>query len=53
VRGGIMSKGLQFDNDNFTPSAGVGVWAYLFEIDYAFVANSIGGIHYLSLITRL
>jgi len=53
VRGGVMSKGFQFDNDNFTPSAGVGVWAYLFEIDYAFVSNSIGGIHYLSLITRL
>jgi len=53
VRGGFETKGFQFDNDSFTPSAGVGVWAYLFEIDYAFVSNSIGGIHYLSLITRL
>jgi len=53
VRGGLESKGFQFDTDSFTPSAGVGVWAYLFEIDYAFVANSIGGIHYISLITRL
>ncbi len=53
VRGGFETKGFQFDNDSFTPSAGVGVWAYLFEIDYAFVANSIGGIHYISLITRL
>ncbi len=53
VRGGLETKGFQFDNDSFTPSAGVGLWAYLFEIDYAFVANSIGGIHYISLITRL
>jgi hypothetical protein len=53
VRAGAESKGFQFDADSFTPSAGVGVWAYLFEIDYAFVANSIGGIHYISLITRL
>lgn len=53
VRGGFETKGFQFDSDNFTPSAGVGLWAYLFEIDYAFVANSIGGIHYISLITRL
>ncbi len=53
IRGGFETKGLQFDNDSFTPSAGVGVWAYLFEIDYAYVSNSIGGIHYISLITRL
>lgn len=53
VRGGFETKGFQFDNDNFTPSAGVGLWAYLFEIDYAYVSNSIGGIHYISLITRL
>ena len=53
VRGGFLTKGLQFDNDSFTPSAGVGVWAYLFELDYAYVSNSIGGIHYISLITRL
>lgn len=53
VRGGFETKGFQFDNDSFTPSAGVGVWAYLFEIDYAYVSNSIGGIHYISLITRL
>ena len=53
VRGGVETKGFQFDADSFTPSAGVGIWAYLFEIDYAFVANSIGGIHYISLITRL
>lgn len=53
ARLGAESKGFQFDADSFTPSAGVGVWAYLFEIDYAFVANSIGGIHYISLITRL
>lgn len=53
VRGGLLTKGFQFDTDSFTPSAGVGLWAYLFEIDYAFVANSIGGIHYISLITRL
>lgn len=53
VRGGFMSKGFQFDTDSFTPSAGVGVWAYLFELDYAYISNSIGGIHYISLITRL
>jgi hypothetical protein len=53
VRGGIMSKGMQFDTDSFTPSVGVGVWAYLFELDYAYINNSIGGIHYISLITRL
>jgi len=53
VRGGLESKGFNFDQDSFTPSAGVGIWAYLFEIDYAFVSNSIGGIHYISLITRL
>jgi hypothetical protein len=53
VRGGFMSKGFQFDNDYFTPSVGVGVWAYLFELDYAYISNSIGGIHYISLITRL
>lgn len=53
LRGGFMTKGFQFDNDNFTPSAGVGVWAYLFEIDYAYVSNSIGGMNYFSLITRL
>ncbi len=53
IRGGFETKGFQFDNDSFTPSVGVGVWAYLFEIDYAFVSNSIGGIHYISLITRL
>lgn len=53
VRGGFETKGFQFDNDSFTPSVGVGIWAYLFEIDYAYVSNSIGGIHYISLITRL
>jgi hypothetical protein len=53
IRGGFETKGLQFDNDDFTPSAGVGIWAYLFEIDYAYVSNSIGGINYISLITRL
>ena len=53
ARLGAESKGFQFDSDSFTPSAGVGIWAYLFEIDYAFVANSIGGIHYISIITRL
>lgn len=53
VRGGFETKGFQFDQDSFTPSVGVGLWAYLFEIDYAFVSNSIGGIHYISLITRL
>ncbi len=53
IRGGFETKGLQFDDDDFTPSAGVGVWAYLFEIDYAYVSNSIGGINYISLITRL
>lgn len=53
IRGGFETKGFQFDADNFTPSVGVGVWAYLFEIDYAYVNNSIGGIHYISLITRL
>lgn len=53
IRGGFETKGLQFDNDDFTPSVGVGIWAYLFEIDYAYVSNSIGGIHYISLITRL
>ena len=53
IRGGFETKGFQFDNDSFTPSVGVGIWAYLFEIDYAYVSNSIGGIHYISLITRL
>ena len=53
VRAGFESKGFQFDGDDFIPSAGVGVWAYLFEIDYAFVNSPIGAIHYLSLITRL
>jgi hypothetical protein len=53
VRAGFITKGFQFDNDDFTPSAGVGIWAYLFEIDYAYVSQSIGGINYLSLITRL
>jgi hypothetical protein len=53
IRGGFETKGFQFDNDSFTPSVGVGLWAYLFEVDYAYVSNSIGGIHYISLITRL
>lgn len=53
IRGGFETKGMQFDNDDFTPSVGVGIWAYLFEVDYAFVSNSIGSINYLSLITRL
>ena len=53
VRAGFETKGFQFDGDDFIPSAGVGVWAYLFEIDYAFVNSPIGAIHYLSLITRL
>jgi hypothetical protein len=53
VRGGFETKGLQFDNDSFTPSVGIGVWAYLFEVDYALVANSIGDMSYISLITRL
>ena len=53
LRGGFETKGFQFDNDSFTPSAGVGIWAYLFEIDYAYVSNSIGGMNYISLITRL
>jgi hypothetical protein len=53
LRGGFETKGFQFDNDDFTPSAGVGIWAYLFEVDYAYVSNSIGGMNYISLITRL
>lgn len=53
IRGGFETKGMQFDDDDFTPSAGVGIWAYLFEVDYAFVSNSIGSINYISLITRL
>ncbi len=53
IRGGFETKGFQFDTDSFTPSVGVGIWAYLFEIDYAFVSNSIGAINYISLITRL
>jgi hypothetical protein len=53
LRAGFETKGFQFDNDSFTPSAGVGIWAYLFEVDYAYVSNSIGGMNYLSLITRL
>lgn len=53
LRVGFETKGFQFDNDDFTPSAGVGIWAYLFEIDYAYVSNSIGGMNYISLITRL
>ena len=53
IRGGFQTKGFQFDSDSFMPSVGVGIWAYLFEIDYAFVSNPIGGLHYVSLITRL
>ena len=53
LRGGFETKGFQFDNDSFTPSVGVGIWAYLFEIDYAYVSNSLGGMNYISLITRL
>jgi hypothetical protein len=53
LRGGFETKGFQFDNDDFTPSVGVGIWAYLFEVDYAYVSNSIGGMNYISLITRL
>ncbi len=53
LRAGFETKGFQFDNDDFTPSAGVGLWAYLFEIDYAYVSNSVGGMNYISLITRL
>ena len=53
IRGGFETKGMQFDDDDFTPSVGVGIWAYLFEVDYAFVSNSIGSINYISLITRL
>jgi len=53
LRVGFETKGFQFDNDDFTPSAGVGIWAYLFEIDYAYVSNSLGGMNYISLITRL
>lgn len=53
LRGGFETKGFEFDQDSFTPSVGVGIWAYLFEIDYAYVSNSIGGLNYISLITRL
>jgi len=53
VRGGLQTQGFQFDSDHFTPSVGVGLWAYLFEIDYAFVNTPLGGIHYVSIITRL
>jgi hypothetical protein len=53
VRGGFESNGLQFGSDYFTPSFGVGVWAYFFEVDYAFVDYNIGGFNYISLITRL
>jgi hypothetical protein len=30
----------------------VGLWVYLFEIDYAFANYEISTTHYLSLITR-
>jgi hypothetical protein len=53
VRGGVQSSGFQFDSDHFMPSVGVGLWAYLFEIDYAFLNTPLGGIHNVSIITRL
>ena len=53
VRGGLLCNGFNFDTDHLTPSAGIGVWAYLLEIDYAFVSTPLGGVHYLSVITRL
>jgi hypothetical protein len=52
LRGGFMSNGFKFDKDYFTPTMGVGLWVYLFEIDYAFANYEISTTHYLSLITR-
>lgn len=55
IRAGFETEGFQFSSDYFFPSAGVGVWAYLFEIDYAYVTDPVdnAGFNYLSLITRL
>jgi hypothetical protein len=55
VRAGFETEGFQFGSDYFFPSVGVGVWAYLFEIDYALVTDPVdnGALNYLSLITRL
>jgi hypothetical protein len=52
VRGGVQTYGLQFNQDNMALSAGIGVWVYLFEVDYAYVDYSISPTNYLSLITR-
>lgn len=53
IRGGLQSNGFQFDSDDLTLSAGIGVWVYLFEFDYAFVNYQISPTQYLSLITRI
>ncbi len=55
IRAGFETEGFQFNSDYFFPSAGIGVWAYLFEIDYALVTDPVdnGALNYLSLITRL
>jgi hypothetical protein len=52
LRGGFMSNGMKFNKDYFTPTVGVGLWVYLFEIDYAFASYEISNTHYLSIITR-
>jgi hypothetical protein len=52
LRGGAATNGFKFDKDSFAPSMGVGVWLYLFEIDYAFVKYNISNTHYFSTITR-
>ncbi len=52
VRGGFETNGFKFDKDSFAPAVGIGVWVYLFEIDYAFVNYEISPTHYLSTITR-
>jgi hypothetical protein len=52
LRGGFMTDGMKFNKDYFTPTVGVGLWVYLFEIDYAFAKYEISDTHYLSVITR-
>jgi hypothetical protein len=52
LRGGFQTDGFNFNKDYFTPTFGVGVWVYLFEIDYAFAKYEISDTSYLSVITR-
>lgn len=52
LRGGFETFGFKFDKDSFAPSVGLGVWVFLFEIDYAFMNHELSPTHYLSTITR-